>query len=144
MIATPIPRRCNAGSPANPAHTWSAPVAAVVTAIIRCTLRVTREVIDRAVLPHRFELLASDLEHRSGGEALADAGAVARRDRVDVGGAAADDHVQRGGAALQAGGQILGDAGATALGRRRSGDEQRQRDRGDERRENRVRWGGER
>ena len=92
MTATPMPRPVKPAEPGRrPLHTWSAPVAVVVTAIMPLHRHVTRQVRDVRVLAERDELPAGDLEDRAAPDALLDARAVAGRERLHLGVGAGDD-----------------------------------------------------
>ena len=80
---------------AAPAHTWSAPIASVVTAIIRAPARRPRRG-DVGVLAERIrELAARDLEDRGVLEPLLDPRAVAGGERLHLLVAAGHDDVGR-------------------------------------------------
>ena len=78
-----------------PAHTWSAPVACAVTAIIRDTFTLRRDVVDVRVLAQRVDLPARRLQHRRTLDLLDDRRAVARRNLIDAIGRRGHDDFRR-------------------------------------------------
>ena len=77
-------------SPSRPAHTWSAPIASPVTAIVPHG-HVAREVRDGGVLGERLQTAGGDVEHGALREPALRRQAVARGERFDLVAAARDD-----------------------------------------------------
>ena len=136
ITATPTPAPVSPRAPgAQPScHTWSAPIASVVTRHVRLQAVVARERRHAGVGRERREARRRHVHQRTGSETLADAQSVPRCQRVNLGlGAGEDDAGRVAAAGPNLIRQILGKTGPASLCRyRRRGQQHGRRQAGEQ------------